>query len=172
MGGSGVYLSPAFNWSNTVPKKIWNRLDILSYNGVRRVKNMVHIRGLLNHIFLWLNFLWQLMSLANNEQWLKLEGWRVYHLVHQQKRSMQVTLLFSSIWIELVSPSTSKQAVDSNHTESVNANNYSTSEILPAEAAAWRESLHQNIVMLHSNYYDSFISNPKMWQRSILLAWC
>ena len=28
---------------------------------------------------------------------------------------------------------------------------------------------YQSIVMLHSNYYDSFLSNPKTWQRSILL---
>ena len=34
------------------------------------------------------------------------------------------------------SPTTSNQAIGSNHTKSVNADNHSTSEILPAKAAA------------------------------------
>ena len=73
----------------------------------------------------------------------------------------------------LYNPSTSNQAVGSNRTNRVcqcwQSQYYS--EILPAEAAAieWRQSLHQSIIMLHSNHYDSFLSNPKTWQRSILL---
>ena len=44
-----------------------------------------------------------------------------------------------------------------------------TSEILPAEAAAIEVETESTSVMLHSNYHNSFLSNPKPWQRSILL---
>ena len=73
----------------------------------------------------------QLHAVISNKQCLKL-GWQIYHLVRQWKRSR--LLIFSSIRIDAShSPSTSNQAIGSNRT---NVNNDSTSEILPAEAAA------------------------------------
>ena len=104
----------------------------------------------------------QLQSLATSNVW----SWKVDRFITwfaSEKEAGHSYFQAFGLMLVIIQVLPIRPCVGSNRT---NADNDSTSEILPAEAAAIEveTSLHQSNIMLHSNYCDSFLSNPKTWQ--------